>query len=247
MTNELSGRVAIVTGAGKNIGRAIALALADAGAKVAVNGRSDRGSVDKVVSEIASRGGEAIAVMADVSDETAVKRLVDATVDRFGRLDILVNNAAARPEKPFAELTFADWRAVLGVILDGAFLTARAAFPHLERGGEGAVVNIGGMSANTGAKGRPHVIAAKVGLIGLTRALAHDFAAAKITVNCVAPGIIATARQGPTPQHHLLAKTLAGRQGTPEEIAAAVRFLAGPGARYITGQTLHVNGGTYLS
>jgi 3-oxoacyl-[acyl-carrier protein] reductase len=244
---ELEGRVAIVTGAGKNIGRAIALALAEGGAKVAVNGRSDRSSVDAVVAEIAAKGGEAIAVMADVSDEAAVARLVAAAIHRFGRLDIVVNNAAVRPEKPLSTITYADFRAVTSVILDGAFLTAKAALPHLERSGSGAIINIGGMSAHTGAKGRAHVIAAKAGLVGLTKALAHDLAGAGVTVNCVAPGIIATVRDGPVPQHHMLAKTLIGRQGLPEEIAAAVRFLVGPGARYITGQTLHVNGGTYLS
>ena len=244
--NELLGRVAVVTGAGKNIGRAIALALADGGAKVAVNGRSDRGSVDAVVAEIAAKGGEALPVMADVSDEAAVARLIDAVAERFGRIDILVNNAAARPEKPLETLSYEDFRAVTSVILDGAFLTTKAALPHLERSGAGAIVNIGGMASHSGAKGRAHVIAAKAGLVGLTKAFAHDLAGAGITVNCVAPGIIATVRAGPAPQHHMLAKTLVGRQGLPEEIAAAVRFLAGPGARYITGQTLHVNGGTYL-
>jgi 3-oxoacyl-[acyl-carrier protein] reductase len=243
---ELSGRVAIVTGAGRNIGRAIALALSDAGAAVVVNGRSDEKSVGAVVGEIVSKGGAALAVMADVSDEPAVARLVAETVARFGRIDILVNNAASRPEKPFAELTLADFRAVTSVILEGAFLTARAAMPHLERSGAGAIVNIGGLSSHTGAKGRPHVIAAKAGLVGLTKGLAHDLASAGITVNCVAPGIIDTKRDGPVPQHHLLAKTLVGRPGTPEEIASAVRFLVGPAARYITGQTLHVNGGTFL-
>src|SRR5437763_9699743 len=227
---ELAGRVAIVTGAGKNIGRAIALALADGGAKVAVNGRSNRGSVDAVVAEIAAEGGEALAVMADVSDEGAVAGLVAAAAERFGRLDVLVNNAAARPEKPLAALTYADFRAVTSVILDGAFLTAKAALPHLERSGAGAIVNIGGMAGHSGAKGRAHVIAAKAGLVGLTKALAHDLAPG-ITVNCVAPGIIATVRKGPAPLQHQTAKTLAGRQGLPEEIAAAVRFLAGPGAR----------------
>src|SRR5438105_3185317 len=243
---ELAGRVAIVTGAGKNIGRAIALALADGGAKVVVNGRSNRGSVEAVVAEIAAKGGEALAVMADVSDEAAVAGLIGATVERFGGLDVLVNNAAARPEKPLAALSYAEFRAVTSVILDGAFLTAKAALPHLERSGAGAIVNIGGMAGHSGAKGRAHVIAAKAGLVGLTKALAHDLAGAGVTVNCVAPGIIATVREGSVPQHHMLAKSLAGRQGLPEEIAAAVRFLAGPGARYITGQTLHVNGGTYL-
>ncbi|MFL5365327.1 MAG: 3-oxoacyl-ACP reductase family protein [Myxococcales bacterium] len=246
MTKELAGRVAIVTGAGKNIGKAIALALADGGAKVAVNGRSDRASVGAVVAEIGAKGGDALAVMADVSDEASVAGLVQATVERFGRLDILVNNAATRTEKPFDALTYAEFRAVQAVIVDGAFLTSKAAYPHLKRGNVGAIVNIGGMSAHTGGKGRAHVVAAKAGLVGLTKGLAHDLAASGITVNCVAPGLIATARQGPTPQHLLLARSLVPRQGLPEEIAAAVRFLVGPGARYITGQTLHVNGGTFL-
>ncbi|MFL5436813.1 MAG: 3-oxoacyl-ACP reductase family protein [Myxococcales bacterium] len=246
MTKELAGRVAIVTGAGKNIGKAIALALADGGAKVVVNGRSDRASVAAVVAEIGAKGGDALAVMADVSDEASVAGLVQATVERFGRLDILVNNAAIRTEKPFDALTYAEFRAVQAVIVDGAFLTSKAAYPHLKRGTVSAIVNIGGMSAHTGGKGRAHVVAAKAGLVGLTKGLAHDLAASGITVNCVAPGLIATARQGPTPQHLLLARSLVPRQGLPEEIAAAVRFLVGPGARYITGQTLHVNGGTFL-
>ncbi|MFL5427639.1 MAG: SDR family NAD(P)-dependent oxidoreductase, partial [Myxococcales bacterium] len=124
MTKELTGRVAIVTGAGKNIGKAIALALADGGAKVAVNGRSDRASVAAVVAEIGAKGGDALAVMADVSDEASVAGLVQATVERFGRLDILVNNAATRTEKPFDALTYAEFRAVAAVIVDGAFLTS---------------------------------------------------------------------------------------------------------------------------
>ena|SRR2546426_2211106 len=245
---ELAGRVAIVTGAGRNIGRAIALALADAGAAVVVNGRANRAGADGVVGEIARKGGQALAVMADVTDETAVAGLVAATVQRFGRIDILVNNAATRSEKPFEALSFADWRAVVATILDGAFLVVKAALPHLKTSGAGSIVNIGGLSAHTGAKHRAHVIAAKAGLVGLTKALAHDLAGAGITANCVAPGLIETVRDpgAPPPQHHQQAKTLSGRFGTPQEIAAAVRFLAGPDARYITGQTLHVNGGTYL-
>jgi len=249
MNKELAGRVAIVTGAGRNIGRAIALALAEAGAAVVVNGRADRGAVDAVVSEIESGGGKALAVMADVSDETAVQRMTEAAVERFGRIDILVNNAAVRPEKPFESLSLADWRAVQSVILDGAFLTVKATLPHLKAsGGSGAIVNIGGMSAHTGGKQRAHVVAAKSGLIGFTKALAHDVAEFGITVNCVVPGLIETVRAAGTkpPQHHQSSKTLAGRFGTPEEIAAAVRFIAGPSARYITGQSLHVNGGAYL-
>jgi len=248
MGNELAGRVAIVTGAGRNIGRAIALALADGGAGVAVNGRANRTEVDAVVAEIDSRGGKALAVMADVSDEEAVQRMAAAAVERFGHIDILVNNAAIRPEKPFESLSLSDWRAVHSVILEGAFLTVKATLPYLKASGSGAIVNIGGMSAHTGAKHRAHVLAAKSGLIGFTKALANDLAEAGITANCVVPGLIDTVRAPGTkpPQHHQTSKTLAGRFGTPQEIAAAVRFLAGPGARYITGQSLHVNGGAYL-
>ncbi len=248
MGNELAGRVAIVTGAGRNVGRAIALALADGGAGVAVNGRANRAEVDAVVAEIDSRGGKALAVMADVSDEAAVQRMAAAAVERFGHIDILVNNAAIRPEKPFESLSLSDWRAVHSVILEGAFLTVKATLPYLKASGSGAIVNIGGMSAHTGAKHRAHVLAAKSGLIGFTKALANDLADAGITANCVVPGLIDTVRAPGTkpPQHHQTSKTLAGRFGTPQEIAAAVRFLAGPGARYITGQSLHVNGGAYL-
>src|SRR5947209_6726856 len=244
MTNELAGRVAIVTGAGRNIGRAIALALADAGAAVAVNGRANRAEVDAVVAEIESRGGRALALMADVSDEPAVQRMAGAVADRLGRIDILVNNAAVRPEKPFESLSLADWRAVHSVILDGAFLTVKAALPHLKASGSGAIINIGGMSAHTGAWQRAHVLAAKSGLIGFTKALACDLAGDGITANCVVPGLIDTVRAPGTkpPQHHQSSKTLVGRSGTPQDIAAAVRFLAGPEARYITGQSLHVNG-----
>ena len=248
MNNELAGRVAVVTGAGRNIGRAIALALADAGAAVAVNGRANRADVDAVVAEIESRGGKALAVMADVSDEAAVQRMATAAVERLGRIDILVNNAAIRPEKPFESVSLADWRAVHSVILEGAFLTVKAALPHLKASGSGAIVNIGGMSAHSGAKDRAHVLAAKSGLIGFTKGLANDLAADGITANCVVPGIIDTVRAPGTkrPQHHQSSKTLVGHFGSPQDIAAAVRFLAGPGARYITGQSLHVNGGAYL-
>ena len=248
MSNELAGRVAIVTGAGRNIGRAIALALADAGAAIAVNGRANRAEVDAVVAEIESRGGKALAVMADVSDEAAVERMATAAAERFGRIDILVINAAVRPEKPFESLSLSDWRAVHSVILEGAFLTVKAALPHLQKSGSGAIVNIGGMSAHTGAKDRAHVLAAKSGLIGFTKGLAHDLARHGITANCVVPGLVDTVRAAGTlpPQHHQSSKTLTGRFTTPQEIAAAVRFLAGPSARSITGQSLHVNGGAYL-
>src|SRR6516225_4696854 len=245
MTKELSGRVAIVTGAGRNIGRAIALALADGGAAVVVNARSNLQEAEAVAREIEREGGKALAVTADVA---AVGTMVAAAASRFGRIDILVNNAAVRAEQALETMTLADWRAVTGVILDGAFNCVKACLPHLKQSGAGVIVNIGGLSAHTGAARRPHVVTAKAGLIGFTRALAHEFAPDKIRVNTVTPGLMAAPRPAgqPVPQHHSLVQALVGRRGEPADIAAAVRFLCGPGASFITGQNIQVNGGTFL-
>ena len=171
-----------------------------------------------------------------------------AAVERFHRIDILVNNAAVRAEQPFESMTLAQWRAVTSIILDGAFNCVQACLPQLKASGDGVIVNIGGLSAHTGASHRPHVVTAKAGLIGLTRALAHELADAKIRVNTVTPGLMSAPRPAgqPEPQHHSLVRSLAGRRGEPSDIAAAVRFLCGPGASFITGQNLQVNGGTFL-
>ncbi len=246
--NELGGKVAIVTGAGRNIGRAIALALADGGASILVNARSNRGEAEAVVRDVEARGGKALVHIGDVADATAVQAMADAALKHFGRLDILVNNAALRREKPFAEMDYAEWRAILDVTLDGAFHCVKACLPHLRKSGAGTIVNIGGLSAHTGAKDRAHVVTAKAGIIGFTRALAHDLAADGITVNCVVPGLIGTPRpkDRPEPAHHLTHQTITGARGRPEDVAAAVRFLCGPGARYINGQAIHANGGAYL-
>jgi len=245
---ELSGRVAIVTGAGRNIGRAIALELAAAGAAVVVNARANRLEAEAVVRAVEAAGGRACVAIADVADPAAVAAMAAGAVERFGRIDILINNAAVRREQPFDRMTLAEWREILGVILDGAFNCVAACLPQLRASRHGAIVNIGGLSADTGAKGRAHVVTAKAGLAGLTRALAHDLAADSITVNCVSPGLIATLRRPgePEPAHHAIHRTLTGVRGAPHDIAAAVRFLTGPGARYITGQTIRVNGGAHL-
>src|SRR5262249_36493413 len=174
MTQELSGRVAIVTGAGRNIGRAIALALGEAGAAIMVNARSNLKEAQAVADEIERAGGKALAITADVIDGDAVAKMVTSAASRFGRIDILVNNAAVRAEQPLETMSLADWRAVTGVILDGAFNCIKACLPHLKHSGAGAVVNIGGLSAHTGAAHRAHVVAAKAGLVGFTRALAHE-------------------------------------------------------------------------
>jgi 3-oxoacyl-[acyl-carrier protein] reductase len=246
-SKELQGRVALVTGASRNIGRAIALALADAGANVVVNARRSLDEARDVVKEIEKRGGKAVASLADVTDEQAVMTMVRSSIDTFGRLDILVNNAAVRDVTPIESIDYATWKRVTGIILDGAFLTVKASLLALRDSGNGSIINIGGMSGHTGAAGRPHVVAAKLGLVGLTRGLAHDLAKDHITVNCVVPGLIETQRgasSGSKTAH--LHQTIIGRRGSVDEVAAVVRFLAGPDARYITGQDWHVNGGAYL-
>jgi 3-oxoacyl-[acyl-carrier protein] reductase len=240
--------VAIVTGAGRNIGRAIALALSESGASILVNARSNRGEADAVAREIEAKGGKALVHVGDVADASAVQAMADAALKQFGRIDILVNNAALRREKPFAEMDYAEWREILDVTLDGTFHCVKACLPALRGSGAGTIVNIGGLSAHTGASNRAHVVTAKAGIIGFTRALAHDLAGDGITVNCVVPGLIGTPRpkDKPEPAHHLTHQTISGQRGRPEDVAAAVRFLCGPGARYITGQAIHANGGAYL-
>jgi len=246
---ELAGRVALVTGAGRNIGRAMAKALAAGGAAIIVNVRSNRAEAGEVVADIERDGGKAIASVADVVDENAVARMVADAVKQLGRIDYLINNASLRQERTFDEMTFSEWREVLGVTLDGAFHCAKACLPYLKASGAGAIVNIGGLSAHTGSKHRAHVTAAKLGLVGFTRGLAHDLAKDNVTVNLVAPGTIDTARKADAakPAHHLINNTLTGKRGAPDDVAAMVRFLCGPGARYVTGQTIHVNGGAYLA
>jgi len=246
----LNGKVAIVTGSSRNIGRSIALRLARDGAAVVINGHSKPAAVDAVVDEIRALGGQAAGCMADVADEAGAARLVETAVKTFGRLDILVNNAAIRQETTLAETSLADWHRILGIILDGAFLCSRAAHPHLAASGAGTIVNIGGMTGSSGARSRVHVVTGKAGLIGMTKALAWDLAADGITVNLVSPGMVDTTRDlssAPAkPKHHAVHNPLVGRLGTPEEIAGMVQWLCGPDARFMTGQTLHVNGGTYL-
>jgi 3-oxoacyl-[acyl-carrier protein] reductase len=211
-----------------------------------VSARTDMAGLQETVRLIEEKGGRAAAMLADVTDENAVAALVAGTVEAFGKLDILVNNAAVRTEKPFADMTLADFRAVTSVALEGPFLCARFALPALSASDGAAIINIGGLTAYTGAKDRVHVVAAKAGLDGLTKALAHDLSPAGITVNLVSPGLIETVRTGHQPAHHATRTTLVGRRGTPDDVAGMVRYLAGPRARYVTGQTMHVNGGVYL-
>src|SRR6202044_753350 len=179
---------------------------------------------------------KALVHIGDVADAASVQAMADAAVKQFGRIDILVNNAALRREKPFAEMSYADWREIMDVTLDGTFHCVKACLPALRKSGTGTIVNIGGLSAHTGARNRAHVVTAKAGIVGFTRALAHDLAGDGITVNCVVPGLIGTPRpkDKPEPAHHLTHNTITGTRGKPDDVAAMVRFLCGPGARYGT-------------
>jgi 3-oxoacyl-[acyl-carrier protein] reductase len=246
---ELEGRVALITGAVRRIGRAIALALAGDGAAVVINTRSSQDEAEAVAAEIEAKGGRVLVQLADITEEAAVQAMVDATVQRFGRIDILINNAADRRQAPLTEITLAEWRHITGIIVDGAFLCARACLPHMVAAGGGTVVNIGGVSAHTGAHNRAHVITAKAALVGLSKAIAVEFAARGVTANCVVPGKIGGERSrtsGESPTIGGGARPLVGREGTPDDVAAVVRQLCLPAGRYITGQTIHVSGGMYL-
>lgn len=246
----LAGKVAIVIGAGKNIGRGIALALARDGAKVVVNGRSDQGLLDEVVDAVEAQGGEAMSALADVSKEAHVARLAASTVERFGGIDIAISNAGLRRQTPFTEISYSEWREIMAVALDGAFLLARATVPHMIERGGGSFIGLSGVSHHVGTTERAHVNASKAGLEGLIRGLARELAPHNIRVNAVAPGAIDTVRgasAGARPQAASMAGIPLDRMGRIEEIAETVRFLVGPGGGYITGQTVHVNGGMFLA
>lgn len=241
-----TNRVALVTGASRNIGRAIARRLAQDGCDIVVHVGHDTAAGAETVAEVEAEGQRAVVISADLGDPEAAGRLVSNAIAAFGRLDIVVNNAAIRPEAAFETITLSQWREVMAIALDAPFLISQAAVTALSQGAAPRIVNIGGLTGHTGAEGRAHVIAAKAGLIGLTKAMAHDLAPLNITVNCVVPGLIETARAGHAPAHHGHRNNLVGRRGTAEEVAAAVAYFCAADAAYLTGQTMHVNGGAYL-
>lgn len=244
---ELAGKVALVTGGALNIGRAISLSLASAGAAVAVNTRSSREQADGVVAQIRETGGNAETFMADIADAASVKAMADGVIERFGRIDILVLNASIRKEVLFKDMSFEDWRHVMSITLDGSFHCIKACLPSMLKNGGGNIVTLAGDNALMGAVRKVHSSAAKSGIVGLTRALARELAADGIRVNCVSPGQINTTR----PAHRSVrsdpkGKIPLGRWGDADEIAATVRFVCGPGGGFITGQTIHVNGGQMM-
>ena len=246
-SNELAGRVALVTGAGRNIGRSIALALAADGATVAVNTRASRDDAEKVVQEIRAAGGKAQVFFADITAPDQVGTMTDAVVSGLGKIDILVLNASVRREVPFVDMDFDEWRKVMSTSLDGSFHCIKACLPSMIAAGSGNIIMLAGDTALAGAVGKAHSSAAKSGLVGLTKALAKELAQHGIRVNCVSPGNINTTLPAYRAERPAASGRIPmGRQGEPEEIAATVRFLCTPGAGYITGQTVHVNGGLYM-
>ena len=243
---ELAGRVAVITGAGRSIGRAMALELAAGGCAVVVNVRSNRGEADGVVKEIEAKGGRALTAIADVTDAPAVNAMAEAALKKFGRIDYLINNVALRGEKHIDDMTFEEWRLITGVILDGAFHCVKACLPAIKKSDAGSIINVGGLTGAMGAPDRAHVVTAKAGIAGFSRALAMELAPHKITVNTLVPALLARPETpNEIPAHPLYTPRL-GRAGWPTDFAPLARFMVGPGARYMTGQTINVNGGTYF-
>lgn len=245
---ELAGQVALITGAGINIGRATAIELARAGAAVAVNTRASRDAAESVVREIREAGGRAELFVADIADGEQVQRMVHGVLESFGRIDILVLNASVRRETQFTDMSFEQWRVPLAISLDGSFHCIKACLPAMLAAGRGSIVALTGSNVLAGGIGKVHSSAAKSGLTGMIRALARELGPQGIRANCVSPGMIDTSRPSyRAPRRDVRGLVPLNRQGETDEIAATVRFLCGPGASYITGQTVHVNGGTTMS
>lgn len=248
MSNQpLAGKTALVTGASRNIGRAIALKLAGAGADIVVNTLQDRDAAGSVAAEIEALGRRALVQVADIAEREAVDRMVREATAALGAIDILVCNASSRGQVDFLDLDYKTWRRVIDISLDGTFHCAQATLPGMIAKGWGRIITLGGISWHAGIKRRAHALAAKSGLTGLTRALAVEFGNRGITANMIAPGSIATLR--PASAGTLPPRTgmpPVPREGQTEEIASVALFLAHPDQGYITGQIIHANGGAYL-
>lgn len=248
----LRGHVAFISGAGRNIGRAIALDLAAGGADLVLNTRQSQEAIEAVAAEARDRFGvRALPVLGDVGDPADIRKIAETALAEFGQVDIVVNNAAIRPEKPFLEITPADWRRVMSVDLDATFHTCQAFLPGMIARQWGRIINLGGVHAMNGHAHRVHVSAAKHGVWGLTKSIALEFGRQGITANVVAPGVIDTVRDDPARQQRFAnvadSKIPVGRMGTSAEIASLVAYLCTDGAAFLTGQIIGVNGGQTTS
>lgn len=241
-------RVAIVTGSARNIGRAVAVALARQGFAIVVHARADKEAAAETRRLVEAEGAAAEIVLADLGEPGAPALLVEAARG-LGTPAVLVNNAAVRRAVPFAELTLEAWRAVMAVNVEAAFLCAQACLPDMREAGWGRIINVGGLSAHRGTLNRVHVATSKAALVGFTKALAVDLAGTGVTVNCVVPGEIETVKSASASGgHHYPGGDMPviGRRGQPEEVAAMVAALCGPDSGYMIGQTIHASGGAYM-
>lgn len=243
--HDLEGRVALITGGARNIGRRLAEEFADAGAAVAINTRSSLDEANEVASALRAKGHKALAIAGDVTDRAAVDAMVRTIVSEFGRVDILVNNAVSHGYTAFEEMSFETWERTIAVILHGAFHCAQACIPHMLAAGGGTIVNMGGMFGHKPHAGRAATSAAKAGLAGFTRALALELAPRNINVNYVSPGPVNTVRKIPARVDP--SGIPFGRFAEIDEVTGLIRLLCSPRGRYITGQTIHVNGGSYMN
>lgn len=256
---KLEGRVALITGAGRNIGRATALLFAKEGAKVVVNGLTNKVALEEVAHIVEDMGGKALPILADVSDPDAVERMVRQATREFGTIDVVVSNASIRPHGPLTEMTNAQWRKLMEVDLDATFYLCRATIPGMVKKGKGSIIAVSGLAAFGVRAHATGVATAKAGLIGMMRGIAREYARQGIRANTVVPGSMATERYDQ--QEYLAGKPPVylggsgdaaddtipmGRRGYSEELAAGCLYLASDDSAYTTGQTLHVGGGLYM-
>jgi acetoacetyl-CoA reductase len=246
--SSLEGAVVVVTGASRGLGRAIAEDLGGAGAKVVINYSRSKEPAEELAEKISSDGGEAVVIGADVSDPGEAKRLIEETVERFGKIDVLVNNAGINRDRTIKKLSVEDWDKVIQVDLSSCYYTVHAALPHMTEAGGGKIINMSSFVGESGNVGQANYSAAKAGMLGFTKTAALEFARNNITVNAICPGFIETDMVMSMPEEareQVLKRVPLGRFGKPEEIAKAVRYLIEHGD-YITGATLDINGGIYM-
>lgn len=255
LNNELEGKVAIVTGSARNIGRATAEELAHAGAAVVINSVQARDLCEEVAEGICAKGGRAIPFLADVRDPDAVNAMAAAAVKEFGGIDIMVHNAAVRSNISFEDMNWETFRDSVEISINGCFHLAKAVVPSMKQRGGGCIIGVGGMSSLRGSAGRSHVMAGKMGLNAFIRGLALDLAKHNIRANQVVVGSFDTVRDGnPSSASSQDIQKMRrdesiplGRLGHPQDMANLIRFVVGPAAAYMTGQTLHSNGGAYMN